>query len=299
MNESSDNFSLYKGKGLQRKHYKTDGKKTFVFDLDETIGSFSDLYILFKCIENIQKESELSLYDSDEILLFCLLDEFPEFFRYGISVLFKYLNDKKKLFSDINVYIYTNNICIPITWTSIIIKYIEKSLNIELFDNIIRCFKINDEIIEYKRTTNDKTYSDLIRCIKLKKETELCFIDNSLFPKMLHRHVYYLRPKPYYHYVNKIDILTRFLKSNIGVHINERLQLSENEFFEILKKWYVENGYSFDTFIKPQQELDVDIEVSKKLLYHCRRFFYITTKKLHTRKKTTHINCNKTRKIKL
>ena len=38
------------------------------------------------------------------------------------------------------------------------IKYIEKSLNIELFDNIIRCFKINDEIIEYKRTTNDKTY---------------------------------------------------------------------------------------------------------------------------------------------
>ena len=115
MNNSNDNFSLYKGKGLQTKHYKTDGKKTFVFDLDETIGSFSDLYILFKCIENIQKENELTIYDSDEILLFCLLDEFPEFFRYGISVLFKYLNDKKKLFSDINVYIYTNNICIPIT----------------------------------------------------------------------------------------------------------------------------------------------------------------------------------------
>ena len=69
----------------------------------------------------------------------------------------KYLNDKKKLFSDINVYIYTNNICIPITWTSIIIKYIEKSLNIELFDN-----KVN-LITGYYKNTNGTGYVGLPR----------------------------------------------------------------------------------------------------------------------------------------
>ena len=297
MSNLDDNFTLYKGKGLQTKHYKKGSKKTFVFDLDETIGSFSDLYILFKSIENLSKKYNLQLYESDDTLLFCLLDEFPEFFRYGISVLFKYLNEKKKLHSDINIYIYTNNICIPITWTTIIIKYIEKTWKLTLFDNIIRCFKINDKIVEYKRTTNDKTYNDLIRCIKLNRGTELCFIDNALFPKMLHRHVYYLRPKPYYHYVNREDILNRFILSNIGVNICNLLSTTSDNLFNEMYNMYTENGYSFESFTKTQKEMEIDIEVSKKLLYHCRRFFNITTKKLKTKKKRDISITTKTKKL--
>ena len=294
---NSDNYmDVYKGKGLYTKHIKTNTSKIFVFDLDETIGSFQDLYILFKCIENLNKLSDKPVYENDEQLIFSLLDEFPEFFRYGIDILFKYLNEKKKIFNCIHVYIYTNNTCIPITWTSIIIKYIEQKWNLTLFDNIVRCFKINDQIIEYKRTSSDKTFNDLIRCIKLSYNTELCFIDNVLFPKMRHRHVYYLRPKPYYHYINREDILNRFLVSPIGKHFCYNLKISSDVLFNNMHKWYSQQGHSFDKFVKSTLEMEQDIEVSKKLLYHCRLFFYITTKKIKTRKNISRLQINKTKK---
>ena len=296
MDKNTDTLNVYKGKGLLCKKKKNNSVKTFVFDLDETIGSFTDLYILFKSIEEIQSKTDDPLYKSDEYLLFNLLDIFPEFFRYGISVLFKYLNDKKNT-HDINVYIYTNNTCIPITWTSIIINYIEKKWDISLFDNIIRCFKIKDRIIEYKRTTTEKTFHDLIRCIKLSTNTELCFIDNVLFPKMLHRYVYYLRPKPYYHYINREDILNRFILSDIGKEIYTKLQVDSEYLFDTLKTWYHNQGYFFDSYGRTQQELDVDIEVSKKLFYHCRLFFHMTTKKNKTKKKNLSLKANITKKL--
>jgi len=297
MNDSYDpRLGVYKGKGLQMKHRKTNTPKIFVFDLDETIGSFSDLYILFKCIENMNDISNKQLYTNDEELLFSLLDEFPEFFRYGIFVLFQYLNDKKKMNKNVHVYIYTNNTCIPITWTSIIINYIEKKCNLTLFDNIVRCFKINDQIIEYKRTTTEKTFNDLIRCIKLSYNTEICFIDNVLFPKMLHRRVYYLRPKPYYHYINREDIIKRFLLSTIGKQFCYTLNVSSQQLFDNMYKWYIEKGYSFDKFVKSNTEMELDIDVSKKLLHHCRLFFYMTRKKIKTRKNITRLRINQTKK---
>ena len=296
MSESDDIFTIYKGRGLHQSRCRKNTVKYFVFDLDETIGSFSEMYILFKCIQSVQEDTNTVLYDSLDGLLFSIMDEFPEFFRYGISVLFKYLNSKKKLYSNVCIYIYTNNACIPISWTSIIVKYIEHKWNLQLFDNIIRCFKIKDHIVEYNRTTRDKTFTDLIRCIKLPYKTELCFIDNTLFPKMQHRHVYYLRPKSYYHYVNRNDILNRFFNSEKGVDIAKRLSLSTPELIDKAQTWYTMNNYNFDTFSKQREEMEIDIEVSKKMLYHCRLFFYITTKTIITRRKKQRIILNKTKK---
>jgi len=297
MNDNKAKFEIYKGKGLQIKQKKTNTPKVFVFDLDETIGSFSDLYILFKCIESMNDMFNKQLYNNDEELLFNLLDEFPEFFRYGISVLFKYLNEKKKTFKNVHIYIYTNNTCLPITWTSIIIKYIEHKWKLSLFDNIVRCFKINNKIIEYKRTTTEKTFIDLFRCIKLSYNTELCFIDNALFPKMQHRHVYYLRPKPYYHYVNRENIINRFILSTVGQQICYKLNILSDQLFTNMHTWYTKNNYSFDTFVKSNTEMEIDIQVSKKLLQHCRLFFYMSTRKLNTRKKRKLAILNKTKKI--
>jgi len=296
MSDTTEIITIYKGKGLYKSKHRTNARKYFVFDLDETIGSFSEMYILFKCLQAVQEETNIILYDSLEGLLFSILDEFPEFFRYGTSILFKYLNSKKELYSNIFVYIYTNNACIPISWTTIIIKYIEYKWNIRLFDNIIRCFKIKDHIVEYNRTTNDKTFNDLMNCVKLPDNIELCFIDNTLFPKMQHRHVYYLRPKPYYHYVNRNDILKRFLNSTMGLDITKRLNMNTPELLDKVQSWYIENNYNFDTFSKQHDEMETDIEVSKKMFYHCRLFFYITTKKINTRKNNRKIILNKTKK---
>ena len=85
-------IKIYKGRGLKKTN-NNEGTKTFVFDLDETIGSFSELYILFKCIEYVKTDLKLSIFDNDKELLFALLDLFPEFFRYGISVIFQYLHE--------------------------------------------------------------------------------------------------------------------------------------------------------------------------------------------------------------
>ena len=101
------------------------------------------------------------IFHSEKEIIFNLLDLYPEFFRYGISIIFKFLYEKKKT-SDVRVYIYTNNTCIPISWTSIIISYIEERWKIpNIVDNIIRAFKIEDKIIEYRRTTKDKNFNDL------------------------------------------------------------------------------------------------------------------------------------------
>ena len=138
---------IYKGKGL--KLHKTEKKnmKVFVFDLDETIGHFSEIYILFQFIEILEKQKNCTFFQNEKECLFYLLDLFPEVFRYGIDVIFTYLR-KKQLNSLTSVYIYTNNTCIPITWTTYLSEYIEEKWNIAgLFTNIVRAFKINGKIL--------------------------------------------------------------------------------------------------------------------------------------------------------
>ena len=56
----SSTIQIYKGRGLKKTN-NNEGAKTFVFDLDETIGSFSELYILFKCIEYVKTDLKLTL----------------------------------------------------------------------------------------------------------------------------------------------------------------------------------------------------------------------------------------------
>jgi hypothetical protein len=287
-------IKIYKGRGLEKTN-NSDGLKTFVFDLDETIGSFSELYILFKCIEYMKTDLKLSIFDNDKKLLFSLLDLFPEFFRYGISVIFQYLHEKKQITNNISIYIYTNNSCIPISWTSIIVKYMEEKFGVEnLFDNIIRAFKIGNQIVEYNRTTATKTYKDLIRCVHIPENTELCFIDNVEYPKMKHRHVYYIQPKPYYHYVNRSEIIERFINSQSG---NLMQSLVQDKLENLIMNYYNKNDYVLHEYKKTKEELENDILITKKIMYHIKHFFYMKIRKIKTRKKRTVINFNQTRKL--
>ena len=287
-------IQLYKGRGL-KKTKNNEGTKIFVFDLDETIGSFSELYILFKCIEYIKTDLKLTIFENDKELLFALLDLFPEFFRYGISVIFQYLHEKQKITNEIFVYIYTNNSCIPISWTTIIVKYMEEKFGVDnLFDNIIRAFKIGNQIVEYNRTTASKTYKDLIRCVHIPVNTELCFIDNIEYAKMKHRHVYYIQPKPYYHYVNRSEMIDRFIKSQPGILMQSLVQ---DKLENMVLNYYQKNNYILNEYVKTKEEFDIDIIITKKIMYHIKNFFYMKIRKINTRKKRTVINFNKTKKI--
>ena len=86
---------VFIGKGLQKTD-KLQKHKHFVFDFDETIGSFQDLYFFCKMLDFIQhKYKKYKFNDSIEIID-DLLDLYQEFFRPGIFHIFKYIYLKKK-----------------------------------------------------------------------------------------------------------------------------------------------------------------------------------------------------------
>jgi hypothetical protein len=57
---------------------------------------------------------------------------------------------------------------------NMIIQYLENKQNVDgLFDDYICAFKINKQIIDPRRTTNNKTYNELIRCLLVPRKTEI------------------------------------------------------------------------------------------------------------------------------
>ena len=100
----------------------------------------------------------------------------PEFFRYGIEIVFKYLYEKKKHNKDLYIYIYTNNSCLPIAWTSWISEYLEQKWQVKkLFTNIVRAFKIKGKIIESNRSSLSKKYEDFVNCVKIEGKQSIMF----------------------------------------------------------------------------------------------------------------------------
>ena len=236
---------------------KSTNKKVIVLDLDETIGSFRELYILWT-IDKTQKRFN------------DLLDLYPEFLRYGILNIVDYLKHKKKSGNCFRTYIYTNNI-LSKQWVKMIIDYIEhKQSAIGLFDKIIHGY---NKSIDCLRTTKNKTHSDFIRCSVLPRSTEICYIDDTYFNKMECPTVYYIQPKPYHHSMKTSDIVDRYSNSNFVQSENR------NDVRASLYHIFIEN-----TTGKSDPDVDVDILVSQKIMYHIREFFMRSVRKHKTRK---------------
>ena len=179
---------------------KPTNRKVIVLDLDETIGSFGELYILWNNVISDKTQSQFN----------ALLDLYPEFLRYGILNIIDYLKYKKESRSYFKTYIYTNNV-LPRHWVKMIVEYIEhKRSCIGLFDKIIHGFNKSFDCL---RTTRNKTHSDFIRCSVLPRGTEICFVDDTYFVKMERPTVYYIQPKQYNHSMKTSDIVKRFVNS--------------------------------------------------------------------------------------
>lgn len=259
---------FYKSSGV-----KSNKKKVVVFDLDETIGSFADLEILWTAL------CELNTFEQTQESFNALLELYPEFFRYGILNILEFLHYKKNRGLCYKLFIYTNN-RFPKSWTTMIIRYMEKKQNTPcLFDQLICSFKINDFVVEPKRTTYSKTHGDLIRCSLLPKTSEICFIDDKYFDNMTGGCVYYIQPKPYNHMMLTIDIVERLCQSNIIRDIN----IADKEFLCLL----IDKFKNFNTISKNDEEIDVDRAVSQKLMFHIQEFFRMTTRS----NKPKFINC--------
>ena len=154
-----------------------------------------------------------------------------------------------------------------------------------LFNNIVRAFKINGKVVEHKRTTGEKTYEEFLHCVQLPKKTELCFLDNSEHSLMKHRYVYYLQPKPYYIGLSRNEIIQRF--------INAMKEKCEKNIQEELENYYKTNELVINDNKKTYQDSILDMKISKKLLQCIQKFYKYKIVKIHTRKKRSSIK-NKT-----
>jgi len=258
-------IQIYKGQIYTKKPKKD--KKIVAFDLDETIGSFSHLHILWKAI---MRFGNASIKKEQESLFFNLMEMFPEFLRYNIINILKYLC-KKKENKIIKLYLYTNNKC-GSPWVEMIIKYLEKKVNhTNIFEKTICAFKIRNKIIEINRTSNDKKVDDFINCTMIPKNSQICFIDNSYYQEMINDNVYYIQPRPYYHGLNISNIIYKFIHSDIGHYIINESTLKDS-YSSFLIDWFEFNRAEKYIITNERYNVDEEIEISRKIMYHIKEF---------------------------
>ena len=260
-------------------------QKVIVFDLDETLGSFGDLYILWAGILHIYPE--YSKFNS-------LLDLYPEFIRYGVYSILRFLYHKKKSGECSKIYIYTNNQC-PNKWVSYVLQYFQYKLNIEeLFDNVIGAFKIKNKRIEISRTSHSKSYQDFIRCTLLPASTEICFIDDTEYEKMKNDKIYYICPQSYIHSLSVQEIITRITCSNLWTGDGLNQILKSVDYWE---NWFLIHNRNDSEYVYVDMQ-NVHLKISQKMMFYVKEFFLFSTKPglFQTRRKNQRVR--KTRKKK-
>ena len=238
--------------------------KIVVFDLDETLGYFTELGIFWDCLKNylkIENNVHLTQTDFNEIL-----DLFPEFLRPNIINILTYLKNKKQSKCCHKMMIYTNNQG-PKEWATHIMSYFDNKIKYKLFDQIIAAFKVNGKRVEICRTTQDKTHNDFIKCTKLPLNAEICFLDDAIHPEMIKDNIYYINLKPYYYDINFNEMIEKFKNSNCG----KKIIIDETKFEELMINEF--KRYNYDCLNKNIKEYEVDKILGKQIMTHLHDFF--------------------------
>ena len=239
-------------------------KKIVVFDLDETLGYFTDLGSIYDGIVNYTgKHMSQSTFNT-------LLDLFPNYKRPGIMAILQYLRRQRKSKKCSKVMIYTNNQG-PKSWAKHIKLYFEHALDYPIFDKIIAAFKVGGERIEVCRTSHSKTVDDFMNCTKLPKNTQICFLDDQYHPDMISDDVYYIRLNPYVYHYSRQEVLKKLESSDIM-----KSMPNSDEVFQFIKANL--GNPAIDTKERDARH-DIYKIVSKKIMYHLQQFFYTETKR--------------------
>jgi len=186
-----------------------------VFDLDKTIGYFTQIAIFMKGIEKYINRKLTKME------LFKLFDLYPEIFRPEIMNIFKYLKKKKQQNKNLKVMIYTNNIGEK-SWVYNIKEYIEKKMKYKIFDRVIAAWKVGPTVYEKCRSTHFKTVDELRKCGKLKSSSKILFLDDQRHPNMINKDVTYVFLYGYHQDILFEKIINKFLDSKIGKLIHKK-----------------------------------------------------------------------------
>ena len=262
---------------MNRLQLSGNKSKVVVLDVDETIGYFVQLGLFCDALTRFAWNNDVNM---QYVHFNALMDAFPEFLRPHILELLQFLKLKKSAKECAGVLVYTNN-CGPRIWVEHITRYVESKLGEPLFDQIVAAFKVNGQIIEVGRTTNDKTYDDLLRCTKLPSNVEVCFLDDQLHAKMEHARVYYINVKPYVHHLSAETMLNRFLQTPALRSTINNANASLAEF----RTQILHFMHRFSATHVPKNPIEQEVEaiISKKIMEHLKTFFL---RKIKSIKKT-------------
>jgi len=260
-NLSNNIFGIYMGRR---------SKVAIVFDLDETIGHFWQIGNLWESIKYF-KGNKFGEKDFHKIL-----DMFPHVFRPGIFEVFKYLKAQKIRDRNIKIVIYSNNQGPP-AWANMIKRYIEKKIKYKnLFDKVITAWKVNGVIYNKCRKTNEKTYSEIVRCAKLNKDTEIFFVDDAYHPRMFNGKTDYMHIEAWKFGYEIRYMVETFLKSNCCKKIGE----SDKDFLaDRMPPYMRSNTYGYINYTNKNKPIQKDKILGKKLLTNIKEFLKEKNKK--------------------
>lgn len=237
--------------------------KIVVFDLDETLGCFTEIGMFWDVLNHLFKNVPPpvnTFYD--------ILDLFPNFLRPLILVILQYVIDQRNQQHCHQLMIYTNNQG-PRTWVKLISDYFNYKLGVKVFDQIIAAFKVNGEIVEVKRTTQNKCVDDLFNCTQLSTDTEIFFLDDQYHPLMDQQNVFYITVQPYHFSMPFTEMATVFYENIVLKEPSNHFSLTE---FVTQVNAYM-SRYPYQVALKAPAEQEIDKIVSKKLLDYLEEFF--------------------------
>jgi hypothetical protein len=255
-------------------------KKIVVFDLDETLGFFTDLGEIY---DALSKQMGGSV---DQKTFNQLLRAFPRYRRPGIMAILRYLKGQKIRKHCDKVMIYTNNQG-PSSWAMHIQKYFEDELGYPLFDQIIAAFKVGRTQVEICRTSHSKTVADFIQCTKLPTNTKICFLDDQYHPDMVSDDVYYIRLGSYVYHYTKHEIMRGLATSRIMSNVPDKNS--------VLKSLLADIGAITVDTKKRDERYGVYKIASKRIMFYLQDFFRHdkTARKKGKRRNKTQKNKNK------
>ena len=237
-------------------------QRIVLFDMDETLGIFSDFGAFMKILNtNIRRSHtsfSVSIYDHFNELL----DLYPELLRPRIFDIMKFLARMKRVGKCANVMIYTNNTG-PISWSNRIKDYFNANAGYPVFDRVIGAFKDpSGRVVEVRRTSHDKTYDDFVRCSNMVGKFEVFFIDDREHPGMHAENVYVINVKPYTREISMREFAARFKRSALF----KKLQLTPDDVAGIGARDAAAQMYT-------DKEYEVDKLVGETILEKLHEFF--------------------------
>ena len=243
--------------------------KFIVFDLDETLGYFKQMFYIFSVIGKIQGTQSPTFTQS---VFNKILDLYPEYLRPNIMEILSYLRDRKLANHNTYIIIYTNNE--NQHWIKCIISYIETKLGqSNFFDKTITSSKV-----ESCRQYQKKHLADLFRCIDYSAGSTICYIDNEYHPGMRSRQTSYNKLDSYVNNLPMNEVISRLYSSDI---INEIMPNVPREIFGNIYNYYCTSLY---VRCLTSAEYLHEIRNTQELFIRIRIFFMncTTQKRRHT-----------------